>query len=248
MLEASGIVTLLTDFGSADSYVGAMKGVILRLFARATIIDLAHGLQPYAILQAAFLLEGAWREFPSGTVHVAVVDPGVGGQRKALALSAGEHYFVGPDNGVFTFLPEEITEQVALDVPAEASATFHGRDVFAPAAAHLAGGASLASLGRPCTGLNRLAVAAEKVGEAYRATVLHCDRFGNVVTNLPPRALPRLRSVNGRPLRPVRTYEDGADGEIVALLGSSGRVELAVRQASAQDRLQVRAMDTMLMT
>lgn len=248
MPAASGIITLLTDFGTADSYVGAMKGAILSAFRGATIVDLAHGLQPYAILQAAFLLDGAWRAFPPGTVHVAVVDPGVGTSRPALALHTGEHYFVGPDNGVFTFLPDEITGQVALRIPADASATFHGRDVFAPAAAHLAAGGELAALGRPSRGLTRLAVAAEKVGEAYRALVLHCDRFGNVVTNLPPRVLPRLRSVNGRPLRPVRTFEEGADGEIVALLGSSGRVELAVRQGSAQDRLQVRPMDTVLVS
>jgi S-adenosyl-L-methionine hydrolase (adenosine-forming) len=245
---ASGIITILTDFGTADSYVGAMKGAILSAYREATIVDLAHGLQPYAILQAAFLLDGAWRAFPAGTVHAVVVDPGVGTRRPALALAAADHYFVGPDNGVFTFLPEEIAEQVALPIPADASTTFHGRDVFAPAAAHLASGGSLASLGRACAGLTRLEVAAEKVGEAYRALVLHCDRFGNVVTNLPPRALPRLRTVNGRPLRPVRTYEEGADGEIIALLGSSGRIELAVRQASAQDRLQVRAMDTVLVT
>jgi S-adenosyl-L-methionine hydrolase (adenosine-forming) len=248
VFAASGIVTLLTDFGSADSYVGAMKGAILRLHRQALIVDLSHEVQPFAILQAAFLLDGAWSAFPPGTVHVVVVDPGVGTQRRALALAAGGHYFVGPDNGVFTFLPEEVARQVTLPVPAEASATFHGRDVFAPTAARLAAGDSIDSLGQASRGLIRLPVNAEKVGEAYRALVLHCDRFGNVITNLPPRVLPRLRSVNGRPLRPVRTFEEGADGEIVALLGSSGRIELAVRQASARDRLQVHPMDTVLVT
>jgi S-adenosylmethionine hydrolase len=246
--QASGIITLLTDFGTSDSYVGALKGAILSLFRQATIVDLSHGVEPFAILEAAFLLDSSWRSFPAGTVHVVVIDPGVGTSRPALALRAGEHYFSGPDNGIFTFLPEEIDEQVTLPVPPEASATFHGRDVFAPAAARLAAGSSLDGLGPPSKGIVRLATSAEKVGEAYRALVLHCDRFGNVVTNLPPRALPRLRSVNGRPLRPVRTYEEGRDGEIVALLGSSGRVELALRQGSARDRLQLRAMDTVLLT
>ena len=248
MVAASGIVTLLTDFGTTDAYVGAMKGTILQAFRDATIVDLAHGLEPYAVLQAAFLLDGAWRSFPAGTVHLAVIDPGVGTERPAVALEAGDHYFVGPDNGLFTFLPEEVAEQVTLAVPAGASATFHGRDVFAPAAAHLASGGVLASLGRRSTGLKRLSTAADRVGEAYRALVLHCDRFGNVVTNLPLRVLPRLRSVNGRPLRPVRTYEEGDDGELIALLGSSGRIELAIRRASAADRLQVRAMDTVLVS
>jgi S-adenosylmethionine hydrolase len=245
---ASGIVTLLTDFGATDSYVGAMKGAILSRFREATIVDLGHGITPYAILEAAFLLDGAWRAFPAGTVHLVVVDPGVGTSRPAIALTAAEHYFVGPDNGIFTYLPEDVTEQVSLPVPPEASATFHGRDVFAPAAAHLAGGGALASLGRPSTGLIRLLAAPEKVGEAYRALVLHCDRFGNVITTLPPRILSRLRSVNGRPVRPVRTYEEGQDGEVIALLGSSGRIELALRRGSAQERLQVRPMDTMLVT
>ncbi|HYM51584.1 MAG TPA: SAM-dependent chlorinase/fluorinase, partial [Candidatus Limnocylindrales bacterium] len=213
MASANGIITLLTDFGTADSYVGALKGAILQAFRQATIVDLAHGLQPYAILQAAHLLDGAWSSFPAGTVHVVVVDPGVGSRRPAVALAAGDHFFVGPDNGVFTFVPDDIRQQVALTIPAHASATFHGRDVFAPAAAHLAAGGDLSAIGTPSSGLLRLPSSAEKIGEAYRALVLHCDRFGNVVTNTPPRALPRLRSVNGRPVRPVRTYEDGQDGE-----------------------------------
>src|ERR1700716_1449335 len=147
-MESSGIVTLLTDFGLEDAYVGAMKGAILSVYAKAALVDITHGVRPFAVLQGAFLLDSAWRSFPPGTVHVAVVDPGVGSERRALVFKAADHYFVGPDNGLFTFLNEPIAETAELDTPPEAAPTFHGRDVFAPAAAKLAAGAPLSALGR----------------------------------------------------------------------------------------------------
>lgn len=248
MTAPSGIITLITDFGTADSYIGAMKGVVLQRFRNATLVDVAHGIEPFAVLQAAFLLDGAWRAFPPGTVHLVVVDPGVGGARRPVALRVAEHAFVGPDNGVFTFLPDDVVEQVTLTVPEGAAPTFHGRDVFAPAAAQLAQSGSFAGLGVPSRGLERLLATAEKVGEAYRALVLHVDRFGNVITNAPPRALPRLRTVNGQPVRVVRTYADGQPGQLLGLVGSSGRVEVAVREGSAGERLRLRPMDTILLT
>ena len=137
-MQPNGIVTLLTDFGIDDAYVGAMKGAILNLNPQASLIDLTHGVRPFAVLQGAFLLDSAWRSFPAGTVHIAVVDPGVGSTRKAIAFRAADHYFVGPDNGLFTFLSEPISENVELPTPPEAAPTFHGRDVFGPAAARLA--------------------------------------------------------------------------------------------------------------
>src|SRR5947209_8968169 len=146
-MKPSGIVTLLTDFGLDDAYVGAMKGAILTMHPKTTIIDLSHGVRPFAVLQGAFLLDSAWRSFPVGSVHVAVVDPGVGTDRKAIAFKAADHFFVGPDNGLFTFLTEPISETVALATPPEAAPTFHGRDVFGPVAARLASGAALAGPG-----------------------------------------------------------------------------------------------------
>src|ERR1700739_4660182 len=143
-----GIVTLLTDFGVDDAYVGAMKGAILTVNPKASIVDLTHGVRPFAVLQGAFLLDSAWRSFPAGTVHIAVVDPGVGGSRKAIAFRTAEHFFVGPDNGLFTFLSDPIGETVELPPPPEAAPTFHGRDVFGPAAARLTVGAALSDLGR----------------------------------------------------------------------------------------------------
>src|SRR6266853_1471829 len=237
-MKASGIVTLLTDFGLDDAYVGAMKGAILAVHPKATVVDLSHGVRPFAVLQGAFLLDSAWRSFPVGTVHVAVVDPGVGGDRKAIAFKAAEHFFVGPDNGLFTFLTEPISETVALATPPEAAPTFHGRDVFGPVAARLAAGTALAELGRP-QGQEPLRLPdawASKVGEAWRAQVLHCDHFGNVISNLPIRALARIKAANGMRVRTVETYDEAQPNELVALMGSSGRIEFAVREGSAAAR------------
>jgi S-adenosylmethionine hydrolase len=249
-MPANGIVTLLTDFGVDDAYVGAMKGAILNLNQKASIIDLTHGVRPFAVLQGAFLLDSAWRSFPVGTVHVAVVDPGVGSNRKAIAFRAADHYFVGPDNGLFTFLTEPISESVELPTPPEAAPTFHGRDVFGPAAARLTTGVALSQLGQarheePI----RLADAwASKVGEAYRAVALHCDHFGNVISNLPIRALARIKAVNGIRLRTVETYEDAQPYELVALVGSSGRIEFALREGSAASKLHAAPGESLVVT
>src|SRR6202171_5716482 len=147
-MKPSGLVTLLTDFGLEDAYVGAMKGAILFVYPKASLVDVTHGVRPFAVLQGAFLLDSAWRSFPPGTVHVAVVDPGVGTERHAIAFKAADHYFVGPDNGLFTFLNDPISETVELATPPEAAPTFHGRDVLQPVAAKLAAGAALAEGGR----------------------------------------------------------------------------------------------------
>ncbi len=249
-MKPSGIVTLLTDFGVDDAYVGTMKGVILSLHPRASVVDLTHGVRPFAVLQGAYLLDSSWRSFPPGTVHVAIVDPGVGTERKAIAFKAADHYFVGPDNGVFTFLNDPISDCVELATPPEAAPTFHGRDVFAPVAARLAAGAALGEVGRarreePV----RLSDAwASKVGEAWRAQALHCDHFGNVISNLPIRALARIKAANGITVRTVETYEEAHPNELVALVGSSGRIEFALRERSAAERLHAAPGETLLVT
>ena len=249
-VKPSGIVTLLSDFGTRDAYVGAMKGVILRHHPRATIIDITHEVQPFAVLQGAFLLDSAWSTFPAGTVHLAVVDPGVGGTRPAVAMAGGDHFFVGPDNGLFTFVLEHIAARVvALPVPSSASATFHGRDVFAPAAAQLAAGTPLERLGTPFKSLSKLGEAwATRVGEGWRAHILHCDRFGNIITNLPASSVGRIHAVNGVGVRPVRTYADAAAGQLVVLAGSASRVEVAIREGSAAERLHANPGDAIIVT
>jgi S-adenosylmethionine hydrolase len=227
-----------------------MKGAILSVNPRATVIDMTHAVRPFAVLQGAFLLDSAWRSFPAGTVHVAVVDPGVGTNRKAVALRAADHYFVGPDNGLFTFLSEPISESVELPTPPEASPTFHGRDVFGPAAARISTGAALGELGseRRQEPIRLPEAWASKVGEAWRAIALHCDHFGNVITNLPIRALARIKAVNSLKVRTVDTYEEAESNELVALVGSSGRIEFALRQGSAANKLHLAPGDSLVVT
>src|SRR5260370_33834954 len=142
-MKPSGIVTLLTDFGLEDAYVGAMKGAILSVHPKATVVDITHGVRPFAVLQGAFLLDSAWRSFPPGTVHVAVVDPGVGTERSAIAFKAADHYFVRPDNALFTFLQEPVSETAELPTPPQTPPPSHQRDVFSPVAARLAAGTAL---------------------------------------------------------------------------------------------------------
>jgi S-adenosylmethionine hydrolase len=211
---------------------------------------MSHGIRAFNVLQGAFLLDSAWRSFPAGTVHVAVVDPGVGTERKAIALRAADHAFVGPDNGLFTFLTEPIVQTVELRTPPEAAPTFHGRDVFGPAAARIAAGASFDDLGklRHQEPLRLPEAWASKVGEAWRAQALHCDHFGNVISNLPIRALARIKAVNGTRVRTVETYEDAERTELVALVGSSGRIEFALREGSAAARLHTSPGDTLVVT
>lgn len=249
-MPANGIVTLLTDFGLDDAYVGAMKGAILSINSEARLVDLTHGVRPFAVLQGAFLLDSSWRSFPTGSVHVAVVDPGVGSSRKAIAFRAADHYFVGPDNGLFTFISEPISEVIDLPTPPEAAPTFHGRDVFGPAAARLSAGAALRELAtaRASEPMRLSDAWASKVGEAWRAIALHCDRFGNVISNLPIRALARIKAVNGVRLRTVETYDDAQPNELVALVGSSGRIEFALREGSAAVRLHAAPGETLVVT
>ncbi|HEU5171525.1 MAG TPA: SAM-dependent chlorinase/fluorinase [Gemmatimonadales bacterium] len=239
------VITLLTDFGTRDSYVAEVRGVLLSRAPGAVLADITHDIAPGDIGAAAYVLGRAWHRFPSGTVHLAVVDPGVGTARSALALRAHGHYFVGPDNGLFTpVLDDPALALVALPVPLSAPATFHGRDLFAPAAAALARGATLGSLGAPPGRAPvRLALPrAYRDGDALVGEVIYVDRFGTLVTNLPAAELGARASVavQGVDVGPVRwTFGDVAPGALVALAGSDGALEIAVRDGSAAARLGV---------
>jgi S-adenosyl-L-methionine hydrolase (adenosine-forming) len=229
-------ITLLTDFGTADSYVAEVKGVLLTSAPGVTVVDVSHDVPPGAVATAQYLLSRAWRRFPPGTVHLTIVDPGVGTARRGLAAEAAGHRFVAADNGVLTILPED-ARFVVLAPGADAAATFHGRDVFAPAAARLAGGARLEDLGAVVTDpLCAPLPAPEDRGTHLAGVVLHVDRFGNLVTNLPAawgRAGNGMRAagVAVGPLR--RTFGDVEPGQLVAYEGSGGMVEVAVRDGSA---------------
>jgi S-adenosylmethionine hydrolase len=237
------VITLLTDYGTSDPYVGELKGVLLSLAPSSTLVDITHSLTPGDLRAAAYVLGRTWSRFPMGTVHLVVVDPGVGTPRGALALSTRGHAFVGPDNGVFSdILRGSEVEAVDLPVPELAAHTFHGRDIFAPAAAALARGEPVGSLG---SRYSRLPVRLSGIhphyeGKAVLGEVIHIDRFGNLITNLTPDLVPSYAVVEaeGLAIGPLRqTFGDVPAGGLVAYLGSGGTVEIAVRDGSAARRL-----------
>jgi S-adenosyl-L-methionine hydrolase (adenosine-forming) len=245
---ACGVITLLTDFGASDPFVGVMKGVILCHFPEARVVDLCHGIQPGEITEAAFWLERCYAWFPPGSVHVTVVDPGVGSERRIVGGAIAGHFFLAPDNGCFgpglleasgaEFRSVEL-DQLALPAP---SATFHGRDVFAPLAARLASGAlRFVELGPRAEPLPSLLGAPVLSGERLRGEVVTVDRFGNLITNLDASAW-RSRAVSQVSVGPHcvplrRTYTDAAPGELMALINSFGVLEIAEARGSAERSL-----------
>jgi S-adenosylmethionine hydrolase len=239
------IITVLTDFGTADSYVAEVKGVLLSRAPGAVLVDITHDVGAGDIRSAAYLLGRTWHRFPASTIHLAVVDPGVGTSRAALAIRAHEQYFVAPDNGILTaVLRDAEVEAVALPTPDSATPTFHGRDVFAPAAAELAVGVSLTELGLRFHGIpKRLAYTSpHQEGRWTVGEIVYVDRFGTVITNLsaeliPSQAVFEIDDLQIGPL--VRTYTDVATGGLLAYVGSDGAVEIAVRDGSAAQRLGV---------
>ncbi len=246
------IITFTTDFGLRDPYVAEMKGVVLGIAGAGTpLVDVTHDVQRHDVAEAALALEAAAPFFPASTIHVAVVDPGVGTSRRGLVVASRGQLFVGPDNGLLTpFLGGDEWSAFEIASPehrlAVVSRTFHGRDVFAPAAAYLAGGLAPAQLGPAVADPVRLAWAEmREVAGAIAGSVVHVDRFGNLVTSIHADSVTglgtqtRLR-VSGRLLRMVGTYGDLDHGEVGALRGSSGRLEIAAREASAAALLKAR--------
>jgi S-adenosylmethionine hydrolase len=229
------IITLLTDFGTADGYVAEVKGTILAHAPEAVLIDVAHDVSAQDVEGARLALARYWRRFPPATVHVVVIDPDVGTPRRALAVESDGRYLVGPDNGVLSpALLMGSAHAVSLAVPSGASPTFHARDVFAPAAAMLASGSPIDALGNPVSDplIRRTAEARRLADGALEGQVITVDHFGNAVTNLVG-AHGGIVEV-GSALLPVRrTYADVPSGAPVALSGSSGLIEIAIRDGNA---------------
>jgi S-adenosylmethionine hydrolase len=236
------IVTLLTDFGLADSYVAEMKAAIFTEAADIRIVDLSHLVPPGDLRSAQYLLGRAWRRFPVGTVNVVVVDPGVGSRRRAIAVRHHGHFFVGPDNGVFSAVLDG-ADVVELRVPKDASPTFHGRDVFTPAAARLALGEPFQGLGPTVRDPITLPSPQLRVqGGVAEGEVIYLDHFGTLITNVPGEKIAGATAieVGGVAIGPLlRTYADVESGKLVALVGSEGLMQVAVRDGSAGARLGV---------
>ncbi len=237
------VITLLSDFGTVDGFVGAMKGVILGLAPGTNIVDLSHDIPAQNIRAGAWALREAATHFPRGTIHVAVVDPGVGTARRPIALRADGHWYIGPDNGLLSLAAAEATSGVLLENPeyrrSTVSNTFHGRDIFAPAAGHLAAGVDPGQLGPSLAEWERLETPEPTVAPGrVVGQVIHVDQFGNLITNIRSRDLAggddwRV-SWNGKEIGVVRrTFGDVARGGWVAYSGSSGLLEIGVRDGRA---------------
>lgn len=256
------MITLLTDFGTADYFVPAIKGVILSINPQARIIDLTHQIPAQDIASAAFTLEGCYRNFPAGTIHLAVVDPGVGSSRRAIVAEAGDYLFVGPDNGLFSYAYARQEHVRVFQIEREdlfrqpVSATFHGRDVFAPIAAHLSLGLQAENVGRRIDDYVRFDISRPAVSEDGKrifGLIIHIDRFGNCITNLTERELslsqfaaryPQLPKIlfAGQQVNQFGSHFDAATDKASLFVypGSSGFWEIALWCDSAAERFAVK--------
>jgi S-adenosylmethionine hydrolase len=251
------LITLLTDFGDRDYFVASVKGVILNINPQAQIVDLSHHVTPHDVADAAYLLKSCYRYFPDGTIHVAVVDPGVGTTRRPLLVSSSRYFFIGPDNGLFTHIYQEETgievrhlenRQYRLD---SEGATFDGRDLFAPAAAWLTKGQPVGSFGRLVPNYERLPISEPSWDQhAMAGEIVYIDRFGNLISNLTTYHIREVRGVTKRSDPYIRiggltidslvhSYGEGSADTPRALINSNGYIEVFLKEGRAADRLNV---------
>ena len=243
------IIALLTDFGTRDYYVGAMKGVILAINPQAMVVDITHDIEPQNIMSAAFVLSACYRDFPAGTIFASVVDPGVGSERRAVAAASNGHTFVGPDNGIFSMVLAGDSKVVSAESDQffrkPVSSTFHGRDIFAPVAAHLSAGVALEDLGPTIHNpviLSDLRSRRSSEND-LEGCVIHIDRFGNIVTNITAEEAGRAFKLElaGRSIVERRDFYAGSEpGQPFTIAGSAGFIEVSVNGGSAADTMEVK--------
>lgn len=251
MPSALPLITLLTDFGTRDYFVASLKGVILTINPDARIVDLSHDIAPHAVTEGAYMLQACYRAFPEGTIHLAVVDPGVGSNRRPILAKTSRYYFVAPDNGILSPILDDVSDveirqlenpRYRLESP---GATFHGRDIFAPAAAWLSRGAVLSSFGPPvCDPVKTDWPKPTVTDEAIAGQIVYVDRFGNLISNLTMRDIAPTRA-GSRRLAPlirladytigglVGSYSEGDSSRPCALINSDGRLEIFLKERSA---------------
>jgi len=251
------VITLTTDFGLNDHFIGTMKGVIMNIEPDAQIVDICHAVQAFDVLDGALTISQAYSYFPSGTVHMVIVDPGVGTARRPIVVTSERHHFVAPDNGVLSLIYQREERLSARHVTAEhyylqpVSQTFHARDVFSPVAAYLAKGVDPAKFGEEVTDFVRFSAPKPKAANenTLRGVVLKVDRFGNLITNITPQDAPMLFAeqppafkivVGTREITKIKpAYALGAPGEVFGILGSMGYLEIAANRAAAAQLLGV---------
>lgn len=261
MAKASGIIALLTDYGLADPYAGIVKGAILTVNPEARIIDLCHGVAPQNITEGSRILSSALPYFPSGTLFVAIVDPGVGTDRAVVGVETDRHFFLAPDNGLLGFLDREYPIRRIIHIRERRyflrppSNTFHGRDIFAPVAGHLSRGIDLSRFGPAADALVAGEHPGPRVGRngAVQGEVVAIDRFGNLITNIPARILAGRRPFRVHVGRKVvrklsQTYAEGRKGDLLALVGSTGHLEISVNCGSALETIRAHKGDRVVVT
>jgi S-adenosylmethionine hydrolase len=257
LVARNPIITLTTDFGTNDHFIGTMKGVILSIEPDAQIIDICHSVQAFDVLDGALTISQAYSYFPTGTIHMVVVDPGVGTARRPLIVSSDRHHFVAPDNGVLSLIYQREQRLSARHVTGEhyflqpVSNTFHARDIFSPVAAYLAKGVDPEKFGEAVTDFVRFSAPKPKAANenTLRGVVLKVDRFGNLITNITPQDAPMLFEENPgtfkivvgqREIREIKeAYALGAPGEVFGIMGSMGYLEVAANRGSAAQLLGV---------
>ncbi len=256
-MKPTGLITLTTDFGMQDGNVGVMKGVIYGINPQARIVDLSHDIEPQKIAQAAFVLSRHYRYFPAGTIHLVVVDPGVGSERRALIVQTDGAFFVAPDNGALTYVAHDARHAIKhiIDISnprfwlPHISHVFHGRDIFAPVAAHLSLGVPPLAFGEEVNDLVTFPLPQVERGEGkLKGQVAHIDRFGNLLTNIYRRDLLsweeiKVRVRNREIAGLSRTYADGQEGEVIAYIDSSEELAVAVVNGRARDLLRAQVGD-----
>jgi len=252
------VIALTTDFGTKDYFVGAMKGAILSINDRANIIDITHEITPQHVFSAGFTLRSCYKDFPFKTIFVAVVDPGVGSNRRAILVETESYYFIAPDNGLLSFVFDEAENFRALELTnekffaAEVSRTFHGRDIFARVAAHLSKGVKPEEFGAEIKDFIHLKTAApRKISEReIEASIIHIDHFGNLITNFKQTDLPEnfALEINGKTINKVQSFFAEAErGELFMILGSAGFLEIAAFKNSAAKLLNARINQKVLL-
>lgn len=283
MHKPSQIITLTTDFGTSDVYVGVMKGVILNINPNAKIVDITHSITPQNIREAAFTINAAYRFFPKGTIHVIVVDPGVGSDRQAIVFHTDTSYFVCPNNGVLSYLLQDnesenkpLAEAVVIQNPdyllPRVCNTFHGRDIFAPVAAHLSLGITPDRIGNPTTDLVRLTIPALEITEnTLTGEIINVDSFGNLITNISENVLTSFLLSSTSEMEGIReldrhvevvdfeisvgntsinrlnsTYTESQAGTLLAIISSFGLVEIAVNMGNASSYLGLKIGDKVM--
>jgi S-adenosyl-L-methionine hydrolase (adenosine-forming) len=242
------IITLLTDFGTQDTFVAEMKGQILSRLATAILVDISHAVPAYDIEKGAFMIHAVYSSYPKGTIHVVVVDPGVGGDRKPIIVKALGQYFVGPDNGLFTLIANMDKQYCAYEITVRApiSATFHGRDLFAPTAALIASNSSLNALGTPLSAIYLLKslIAHKNKTHTWEGKVISCDRFGNLTTNIPGKVLLKMKNpclkIGRRKITHFsKTFITAKENQIGAIINSQGFIEIILPGQSAQAKFAI---------